>query len=435
MKRLVSLLPCTLALLAACGDDSGEDPPTDIDARPPTSDAAEAVDAAPGPNGGTPGPSAVGLAAVNSDFSSTSISLLDPATGEVVNGDCINSGTVPPGTTLALSGDVVLPSQAQPENLLLAIDRTNSALTWIDPDTCTPLRQLDVSTSFYSNPHDVIGLSPTKAYVPRYEQNRTPTDESADYDEGDDLLIIDPSIPEITGRIDLSGYAVPVEGATIQARPDRALLVGDRVFVALSNLSGDFQAAGHGRLVVIDTATDEVTGAIDIPDFKNCSGLSYVESTQTLAVACGGAFSDPDQAAGSGIVYFDVGASPPVEIGRQTADVFGGRPLAGFAVNANQGPLGFVVTYGDFGGEPSDQLWALDVEAGTAVSIADASDSFTYGDVLVDTERERAYLTDAAEATPRVHVYEYANPADPTLETSINVNPKLGLPPRDIAWY
>ena len=390
----------------------------------------------PGPNDPrvtvTPG---VGFAVVNSDYVTTSVSLLDNTTGAVSNGDCINSGTRPPGNTLALSGDVVLPSQAQSGNLVVTIDRTNSALTWIDPATCTPLRQLDVSTGFYSNPHDVIAVSPTKAYVTRYERNEAPTADPADHDDGDDLLIIDPSIPSITGRIDLSSYAVAVPDAAIQARPDRALLIDGTLYVALSNLSGDFQAAGTGRLVAIDAATDQVTGTIDLPGLKNCGGLSYVASTHTLVVACGGAFSDADQAAGSGIVYLDLAASPVVETHRQATTPFGGRPLAGFSGIANNGALGFGVTFGEFGGTPTDQLWVLDKAAGSATKITDAGDSFVYGTVLVDPARQRAYLTDADTATPRVHIYEYANPAAPTREASINANPVRGLPPREIAWY
>src|SRR5690606_16767868 len=170
-------------------------------------------------------------------------------------------------------------------------------LTWIDPTTCKPLRQLDVSTGFYSNPYDVIAVSPTKAYVTRYERNAAPTPDPADHDEGDDLLIIDPSVPAITGRIALSSYAVTVPNATILARPAGALLIEDKLYVMLASLSSDFLAAGHGRLAVVDTATDQVTDTIDIPDFKNCGSMSYVESTKTLVVGCGGSFADPDQAA------------------------------------------------------------------------------------------------------------------------------------------
>ncbi|HEX5062485.1 MAG TPA: hypothetical protein VFV99_24100, partial [Kofleriaceae bacterium] len=327
------------------------------------------------------------------------------------------------------SGDVGLPSQPQPMNLLVTIDHANSALTWIDPTTCTPLRQLDVSTGFYANPHDVIAVSSMKAYVARYEKNTTPTADPADRDEGDDLLIIDPSVPAITGRIDLASYA----GSGVQARPDRARLIDGKLFVLLSNLSGDFSTAAEGRLVVVDTATDQVSGTIDLPGLKNCGGLSYVESTKTLVVACGGSFSDPEQAASSGIAYVDTAASPPAMTRKQDMTPFDGRALAGFSGIAREGATGFGVTFGNFGGSPTDQFWALNVQAGTTRKVADASDSFTFGTVLVDPSHERVYLTDAKTAMPRVHVYTYATAI--TREASINANPAIGLPPREIAWY
>lgn len=411
---------CLVAALGlpACGDnDEGATP-----------------DGAPTPDGPPPVDGLVGLAVVNSDFVSTNVSLMDRATGLVANDRCFDSGTQSPVVTLALSGDVVLPTRPQPGNPLVTIDRTNGALTWIDPSSCKPLRQLNVATGFYANPHDVVGISATKAYVLRYERNPTPTADPNDRDEGDDILIIDPSAPAITGRIPLASHAVQTGGPTIQARPDRALLIEGRVYVALSNLSGNFQAAGHGRILVIDPATDQVTGMVDLPSLKNCGGLSYVEATKTLVVACGGAFSDPDQAAGSGIVSIDVGAAPPVEKRRQPATPFGGRALAAYTGVPRDGALGMGVTHGVFGGQPTDQLWALDTAAGTATKIKDALDSFTFGTVLTDPLNQRVYLTDGAMAMPRIHVFDYSGGA-PRLEHSINPNASLGLPPREIAWY
>lgn len=413
MSRLVT---CSLLFvgLVGCGDNR------DLQSASP--------DAATG-DGGITSPFA-GLAVINSDYVSTSISLLDPATRKVKNGDCINSGTQTPGNTLALSGDVGLPSQPQPGNLLVAIDHANSALTWIDPSTCMPLRQLDVSTGFYANPHDIIAVSETKAYVTRYERNATPTADANDRDEGDDLLIIDPSVPAITGRIALASYATD---AALQARPDSARLVDGKLFVVLQNLSGDFSAAGNGRLVVIDTATDQVSGMVDLPGLKNCGGMSYVESTKTLVVQCGGSFSDPDQATASGIAYVDVAAVTPTMTRKQMATPFGGRALAAFSGIGRDGAVGFGVTFGNFGGGPTDQFWAFNTATGVANKVADASDSFTYGSVLVDPTFERVYLTDANAATPRVHVFTYEGAV--TLESSVNANPTIGLPARGLAWY
>lgn len=412
---LISALGVAL-IGAACSDDADPAPSTPLPNR-------IATIASPG----------VGLAVVNSDFFSTSISLIDPATGVVTNGDCINSGSVPPNTTLALSGDVALPSWPQPDNLLVAIDRTNGALTWLDATTCTPLRQLDVSTGFYANPHDLIAVSPTKAYVTRYERNPDPTTDPSALDDGDDVLIIDPTIPAITGRIDLASYAVAVPGVNIQTRPDRARLVGTKLYVTTNQISDDFFALAHARVIVIDTLTDQVSSVIDLPSLVNCGGLAYVEQTATVVVSCAGDYTAADPAQTSGIAYIDVAASPPVELRHQLAMIFG-RSLGAYSGIAEDGALGFAVTPGVFGGDPKDQLWSFDTAGGQATPIDEAGDSFVYGSLQIDVGRQRVFLTDALASLPRVQVYDYAS-GTPAHVASINANPTHELPPREIAWY
>ncbi len=134
---------------------------------------------------------ASGLAVVNSDFKVTSVSLLNPTTQALVRDDCINSETTSATLSQTLSGDVTLPSQPQPGNELALVDRGNSAISWLDPMTCTVKRQLSVKTGFRSNPKDLVAISASKAYVPRYETNTAPGTEAND--AGDDLLIIDPT--------------------------------------------------------------------------------------------------------------------------------------------------------------------------------------------------------------------------------------------------
>ncbi len=421
-------LLATALTAGACGDNAhSSNPPSDAGAGSDTGPDAGSGDVA------TPG---AGLVVVNNDpnFATTSISLLDRSTGQVTRGDCIDSGAHPPGVTLALSGDVVVPSWPQPGHPVLVIDRANSVLTWLDPTTCAPTHQLDVSTGFAANPHDVIGVSPTKAYVTRYGFNPTPTLDPTDHDDGDDLLIIDPSVPAVTGRIDLSSYVIPVTGAVMKARPDRARLIGDTLFVALNEINDDFgKAVAHGRVIAIDTATDQVTATIDIPELANCADLSYVEASKTLVVLCTGDYlADPVQT--SGIAYIDVTASPPVEVRHQMASAFGGRTLAAYTGIARDGALGFGVTAGEFGGTPHDQLWSFDVASGQATTVTDAMDSFVYGTVLVDPGHQRLYLTDAFGNAPRVQIYDYSS-GTAMHQTSVTADAEHGLLPRAIAWY
>ncbi|MDB4982816.1 MAG: hypothetical protein JWM82_3568, partial [Myxococcales bacterium] len=214
---------------------------------------------------------ASGLAVVGGDFMSSVVSLL-ASDGTLAKDDCIDSGTAASDKlSLALSGDVTLPSQAQNGGKLWIVDRGNAALTILEPTTCAPIAQVSVATGFMSNPRDVVVLSATKAYVTRFEKNLAPATDMA---TGDDIIIFDPSTGALTGRIDLSTQASPVAGATIQARPNRMVIAGGKVYVTLNNQDKKFFAAGEGAVVVIDPATDTVAARVALPGLKGCEALS-----------------------------------------------------------------------------------------------------------------------------------------------------------------
>lgn len=419
MKRTLGSL--TLALLMAssgCGQDD--------DLRPAGPDPVTPARSGAGPSG---------VAVINSDYKSVSVSLVDP-TGALSRDDCINSGTRPPAPGLSLSGDVLLPSAPQAGGGLLVIDRTNAALTWIDPGTCQPQRQLSVATGFASNPQDVLSISPTKAYVTRNARNEKATPDPEDFDEGDDILVIDPSVPAIKGRIALGAYATAVEGKEIKARPDRALLAGGKAYVALSNMSDDYKSAGFGRIAVIDPNSDSVVGTIDLPNLKACRAMGHDAGSNTLVVACSGLYADgPAKAATSGIVWVDLGVSPPVVKSVLPASAFGGRALS---LERNIIVLsetkGLVISLGEFKAAPPDQLWLFDGVAGTARKLADSTASFQFGHLVHDRVRNQLLLADAETARPRVRVFGMS---DETLseKAAVEVNPSRGLPPRYMAWY
>src|SRR5580765_8285852 len=159
-----------------------------------------------------------GGAVINSDFLSTSVSLIDTQ-GALVRADCIHSTTAGTGSP-TISGDVVLPSQPQRGGKIVLVDRGNTALTFVDPTTCAVDRQFSVKGGFeMANPHDVVIVADGKAYVTRYAKNAAPADPMA---AGDDLLIIDPRDGTVGGRIDLSAYA----STDFPASPDRAIIAG-----------------------------------------------------------------------------------------------------------------------------------------------------------------------------------------------------------------
>ncbi len=426
----------TTLFLAACSDDAGNPKIADAAASDAAVNDMASGDAAAGdmaPGDSAPAdaavvaPTARGLAVINSDYKSTAISLVDPATGTVVKNNCLHSGSVAPQLSMALSGDVVLPSQLQPANQLVVIDRKNGTLTWVDPTTCTVVRQLNLGTAFAPNPHDVVGISATKSYVTRYGNGPGAST------EGNDLLIIDPA-GKVGARIDLRPYATKTDTdkATVPG-PDRAVLAENgKVYVTLNNLTADTAGGGTGRLVEVDAQTDMVTAQIDLPGLKNCAGLTYVPGVRALAVVCGGLFGDgANQVKASGTAWVDL-TKTPAAVTVVAATTFG-RTLSFSAIAASGAAKGFVVTPGEFAGPPADQLWVFAFTGGTPSKLFEATAGYTLGGIVLGAGGTKLFVTDAAKAAPKLHIFDLTT-TTPT-ETSVVTNPGTGLPPRDLAWY
>lgn len=424
-RALRAIVLSSVAALVGCGSN---------DTSPRVADASES-EAGPSRSAVDGGAGPTGIVVVNSNYNdSASISFLD-RDGRLVKDGCFNSGTGASGLTAAMSGDVVLPTQVPPGGPVPIIDRDRgyNTLTWLDPATCAPLRQLAVGTGFYSNPHDVVTLSASKAYVTRNNENGAPTPTPDDFDEGDDILIIDPSQPAILGRIDLKPFAE----AGVLPCADRALLVDGKVYVSLNGISGDFKSAGTGRVVVVDPAIDQVVGTIDLPGTKNCGAMTYVPADHRLMVACTGAFSDgAQQAAYSAVVTIDLGVSPPAVIARVPAAAVGGVSFSNGALAALDGNTAIAVTLGSSSDLPPDQLWSLPMSTSGALPsrVFTSTESYTLGAVLVDAELGRVFVADGPKTSAALRVFDTvagALSASATLET----NPHGKLPPHALAWY
>ena len=99
---------------------------------------------------------------------------------------------------------------------------------------------MNVGDGFSANPQDVVaGLPGGKAYVTRYGRN------PAKPEEGSDLLVIDPPGRRRRGRIALPAPAPAAPpGQDRLAPPTRApCAIAGKLYVALNNLSDDFEAA------------------------------------------------------------------------------------------------------------------------------------------------------------------------------------------------
>jgi hypothetical protein len=381
---------------------------------------------------GSAGPTGLAVIHGSSDYTSSLLSLVDPATATLVHDNCLNSGSVAPQLSQALSGGVVLPSAPLPGHPLVLIDSLNSALLWVNPVDCTVVRQLSVGTGFKAFPHDVVAVTPTKFYVTRYMTNSSPTADPSDLDEGGDLLILDLDLGMAVARIDLAPYAAG--GAGINPNPDRARVVDGKIYVTLNNFSADMVTqAGPGRVVVVDPATDTVSSFIDLPDFRDCGAIVPVPGKQgALAVACSGFFSDPAQINSSGVALIDTSVSP-ASVAPLMAAAFG-RPLS-FADLAVVSPtLALVVVPGDFSGSAPDSLWQFDFARGVPQKVLDASSAWVLGGLVFDPATQRVFLGDADPQSPKLHVFDVSGSA-PVELASLDSDPAKGLVPRYLGLY
>jgi len=390
--------------------------------------------AAGGANGGN-GASAqpAGIAVLVSDYSSAAVSLLDPVTLTLSKDACISAASFS-SSLVALSGDAAVASSPSASHELVVIDRKNSVLTFASPITCTVRAQLSVGTGgFKANPQDVLVLSEHKAYVTRYETNHAPVASLNGLDGGDDILIIDPSVPTITGRIALSTYATAGATGPTQARPARLLRAGARVLVALDSLNAKLSEQGPGRVLALDPDTDQVTGSLDVPTLKNCGAFAYDTASKHLVVSCGGSFSAASQIAESGLVTFDLG-SEPVSVATVKASALGTQPLSFATVSLGGANTAFVAALGslDFTTNAvlsNDTFLRVDLTAGTATKLLSSSPYGLGGHLVVNG---KVVLADGDATHPLLHVLSAdGTPGDSTVDP----DPAHHLPPRQLAFY
>ena len=379
------------------------------------------------------------LAIVHSDYATSRVSLYRPGDGHLVDA-CTGSTATDPGLVQPLSSDLILPTQPQPGGELVLIDSSSSVVTFLNPETCAARGQVSVSTGgFKAFPHDFVTVSAHKAYVTRSALNSMATIEPGDFDDGDDLLIVDPTALTVTGRISLSADAAPGPlGEVTQARPDRAVLVGSTVYVTLNSANAKFSAWGEGRVAMISTVTDTVTGTIPLPGLKDCSGLNYVASgsTKRLYVSCGGAYTE-DQASEAALVEIDLSGAAPVVSQTIPAAMLDSQPL-NFAYNAVLGDAAFVGTLGTKGSamfgtvDAPDGFFRVSLTTGDVKPVAEGM-AYNLGSAAVDKGTGRVFLPDADAATPRIRVF--TADGEPATAADFDSNPSAHLPPRGLAWY
>lgn len=267
----------------------------------------------------------------------------------------------------------------------------DNVIVFDQADLDSPLRQFSLGSG--ANPHDIVHISATKAYVTCYESGA--------------LLIVDPSRGRITGEIDLTAFA-DSDGIP---EMDCMVLRGNRVFVALQRLdrAALFQPAGPGRIAVIDTARDACvdadpqrpgTQAIELA-LSNPIDMQYLAGEDLIVVAAAGSLYN---ATDGGIEIIDpatLQTSGPVmtesEIGGQLGGAFGALALQ------NSADAYAVVMTPDW---QESRVVHLNLAGRSSTVVHAPRTGFVHADMLLDSGR--LYVCDRTPASPGIRVFDTA---------------------------
>lgn len=260
-----------------------------------------------------------------------------------------------------------------------------------------------------SNPHDIEFLSPTKAYVTRYESP--------------DLWIVNPQTGQHTGTISLAAFA-DADGIP---EMDHLALRNGRLFVSIERLDRNnfFVPTDSSQIVVIDPATDLIVdvdpGAggsqgIILP-FQNPTTELAVDPAGQIVLGCTGNFGVLD----GGVVRVD-----PIALALSATEIT--ESALGGDVNdvaLLTGQRGFaVISDASF----TTILKAYHRDLGTVQSTVFSTPGFYLADIEVN-DRAELWVCDRTFSNPGVRVF------DAPSGTQLTASPlNVGLPPQDIAF-
>ncbi|MET0283454.1 MAG: hypothetical protein ABW352_03265 [Polyangiales bacterium] len=409
------------------------------------SDAASPVDS--GLDAGAPVRTGPAFAVINSDWTSTAISLLD-VEGKVLADNYLNSGSRPAGLVTALSGDVELPKRSGEQGVLVILDRFRTdVVTRVrlsdgailgQVKTHTPPEQ-NTTSSYSSNPHDYLYIDPETAYVTRSEPN---VDTGAlPIDLGDDLFRINPTTMQRSGeRIDLGVLDQQVMGTsgmvTAYARPSRMVRLGRTVVVGIGRSAFDFKAVGDGVVALVNLDTKVVTG-FPLPGLKNCTDVEHVPNdSDTVLVSCGGDWNTGSKAtAGLALVGVSNGTAQVEQIWRAANDA-AATPLTSATTSLGGTLVGAAAN--DYSGSGTDVYAVLDLATGSKTMIKSITPGKgVFGTPSFDAARGLLLLPDASmdkDKKPTAGLRRFQRNADGSFTELelVKVAPGTNMPVRHV---
>lgn len=370
-----------------------------------------------------------GLAVVNSDYQSSNVSLISN-TGELLSPSLVASGHFAPGLSADFSGDVVLPSARTDQEELILLDRyPGSVMSFVSLRDARVRAQLDVSTGFRANPHDAIVLKGGLIYVTRFDTNsdagRVP------FDEGGDLLLVDPAVPRIVSRVELRSALSDIP-APLVPNPDRGLLVDDTVYVVVATYSPDYKSSGSSFLVAIDPRLHTVTRSLRLDGLHGCAGLAVRPDRRELAVACSGKWHSPQGAtvAESGLVGIDISDGMKKVWQLPASRLSPAQPFAFTVAYASPTQL-VAATFGSLITNSPDRLVAYRPADDTVTILEESSKAFSLGDIRCMAPCSRCVVADASRGGLGFWDFTGTKPKG----AFVSLNDGIGLPPRWIGRF
>jgi DNA-binding beta-propeller fold protein YncE len=278
----------------------------------------------------------------------------------------------------------------------------------IDPDHgYATIRQFSVGNG--SNPQDICFVSPTRAYVTRYELG--------------DLAIVNPATGATLGTLSLAGFA-DADGIPEMQRMAR---VGDRVFVALQRLdrNAGFQPSGTSLVAVIDALADTLLDADPAAPGKQAIALAlqnpvtdfaFDAATGRLLIGCVGRYGVLD----GGIEFLDPATLR--SLGPAISETALGGDVGAIAWN---GPAHSYAIVSDASFNTLLVSWSA--LTGRKLATVDSPGGFSLTDCALD-DRGELYVCNGGFAAPGLYVFRV--PEDTRIAGPID----CGLPPNSVTF-
>ncbi len=266
------------------------------------------------------------------------------------------------------------------------------------------------STGPGSNPHDLAFVSPTKAYVTRYDSTG--------------LWVVNPQTGARLRTIDLAPFA----DADGFPEMDQAIVVGPRLFVSLQMLDRNnfFGPSGPGRVVVIDTQADTVLDADPLTPGKQAITLAAGNPNTPFEFCAADHRIYVGESGFYGVLDGGIEGIDPVTY--QTTGIVAREDSLGGDLNAfrlSSGKKGFaIVSDASF----NTVLVSFDLATHQRTGIQFSPPGFVLSDLGVD-DLGQLWVLDRTAANPGVRVFSSTTGAQFTTRAL-----GAGLPPQSLAF-